>query len=184
MSESHGKNIIPDDTAAKNKPKLRAGDIVRVCGDAAELWIAGYNVRVDTYATVDTEPSKGAKKVLVTLDSIDGDSKVCTYVRRSKVKVEFNIVRATFGSVWDRGEVVETPCMVNLETKEVLKDPKYRILQEQRQPRPQTGTNQGTNHAENRLLPRYIAFPCKLAGCNGSSHGRAELIGSNGVMHR
>lgn len=120
MSKSHGKNIISDDIAAKHKPKLRAGDIVRVCGDAAELWIAGYNVRVDTYATVDAEPSKGAKKVLVTLDRIDGDSKVCTYVRRSKVKVEFNIVRATFGSVWDGGEVVETPCMVNLETKEVF----------------------------------------------------------------
>lgn len=28
--------------------------------------------------------------------------------------------RAIFGSVWDGGTVIETPCMVNTETKEVF----------------------------------------------------------------
>ena len=61
------------------------GERVRLSGDAAELWIADYNVRVDSYATVMETPAPRAKKVLVTIDSIDGDSNVTTYVRRSRV---------------------------------------------------------------------------------------------------
>ena len=61
------------------------GERVKLSGDSAELWIADYNVRVDSYATVMEKPAPRAKKVLVTIDSIDGDSNVTTYVRCSRV---------------------------------------------------------------------------------------------------
>ncbi len=61
--------------------------IVHVSGDSAELWIHDYNVRVDTDARVEETPEPHARKVLVTLFSIDGDANVTTYVRRSKLKL-------------------------------------------------------------------------------------------------
>lgn len=64
---------------------MEYGDRVWVAGDSAELWIEDYNVRVDTGATVEEEPTPSAKKVLLTLDSIDGDQNVCCLVRKSMV---------------------------------------------------------------------------------------------------
>ena len=65
---------------------LKQGDRVLISGDSATLWIEDYNVRVYTMATVEESPTKRARKVLVTLDSIDGDTDVCCLVRKSKVK--------------------------------------------------------------------------------------------------
>lgn len=65
---------------------MKQGDRVYVSGDSAELWIEDYNVRVSTNAIVEETPKKNAKKVLLTLDSIDGESNVCCMVRRSKVR--------------------------------------------------------------------------------------------------
>lgn len=66
--------------------QLKKGDRVHISGDSAELWISDYNVRVDSEGTVEEEPFPCAKKVLVTIDSIDGDNLVCTYVRRSRLR--------------------------------------------------------------------------------------------------
>ena len=65
---------------------MEQGDRVYISGDSAELWIKDYNVRVSTNATVVDTPNKNAKKVLVTLDLIDGECNVCCRVRRSKIK--------------------------------------------------------------------------------------------------
>lgn len=63
---------------------IQKGSRVRISGDSADLWIADYNVRVDSLATVEENPKKGAKKLLVTINSIDGDLNVLAYVRRSR----------------------------------------------------------------------------------------------------
>lgn len=63
---------------------IQKGPRVRISGDAANLWIADYNVRVNTLATVEVTPGRDAKKRLVTLDNIDGDQRVLTFVRRSR----------------------------------------------------------------------------------------------------
>lgn len=65
---------------------MKQGDRVYISGDSAELWIEDYNVRVSTNAIVVETPKKNAKKVLVTLDWIDGEPNVCCRVRRSKVQ--------------------------------------------------------------------------------------------------
>ena len=65
---------------------MKQGDRVYICGDSAELWIEDYNVRVSTSAIVEETPKKNSKKVLLTLDWIDGESNVCCMVRRSKVR--------------------------------------------------------------------------------------------------
>ena len=65
--------------------KLQKGSKVWLSGDSANLWIKDYNVRVDSLATVEEEPRKYAKKVLVTIDTIDGDGNVLAFVRRSRV---------------------------------------------------------------------------------------------------
>lgn len=65
---------------------MKQGDRVYVGGDSAELWIEDYNVRVSTNAIVEETPKKNAKKILLTLDWIDGESNVCCLVRRSKVR--------------------------------------------------------------------------------------------------
>ena len=70
----------------KNSPQLKTGDRVRISGDAAELWIPRYNVRVDSEATVMETPRPSNKKVLVTIDSIDHDSNVTVYVRKSGLR--------------------------------------------------------------------------------------------------
>lgn len=65
---------------------MKQGDRVYICGDSKELWIEDYNVIVSTNAILEETPKKNAKKVLVTLDWIDGESNVCCRVRRSRVK--------------------------------------------------------------------------------------------------
>lgn len=65
---------------------MKKGDRVYISGDSNELWIEDYNVRVSTIATVEETPNKNAKKVLLTLDSIDGEENVCCLVRKSMVK--------------------------------------------------------------------------------------------------
>lgn len=67
---------------------MKQGDRVHINGDASDLWIADYNVRVSTEATVEETPSKNAKKILLTLDNVDGDSNVSCYVRRSKIRLK------------------------------------------------------------------------------------------------
>lgn len=73
-------------THVKDDSHIKQGSRVMVCGDSAELWIRDYNVRVLSEATVEETPSKNAKKVLLTIDRIDGDSNVSCYVRRSKIR--------------------------------------------------------------------------------------------------
>ena len=69
----------------ENSTGLKVGDRVRISGYSDELWIEDYHVNVDTDATVMETPGKNAKKILLTLDSIDGVGNVCCMVRRSKV---------------------------------------------------------------------------------------------------
>ena len=80
---------FPEDLDADVGPillrNLTKGDKVLVEGDSAELWISDYNIRVSSYATVEQTPRVRDKKVLVTIDNIDGDSKVTVYVRRSRL---------------------------------------------------------------------------------------------------
>lgn len=87
---------------------FEAGSRVRISGDSADLWIADYSVRVDSLATVIVEPSRYAKKLLVIIDSIDGDSNVETFVRRSRaIPVEMdNIACYTAYAYVDDGVVV------------------------------------------------------------------------------
>ena len=61
------------------------GDRFRVSGDSADLWLNDYNVRVDTEGTVLEDRLKGQKKILVTLDSIDGEGNVTATIRASRL---------------------------------------------------------------------------------------------------
>lgn len=64
---------------------LRRGQRVRLSGDSASLWIKDYNVRVDSFGTILETPGPRAKKVLVSIDHIDGDNGVIKYVRINKL---------------------------------------------------------------------------------------------------
>lgn len=66
---------------------MKRGERVWISGDSSELWIQDYHVRVDTGATVEEKPSPHAKKILLTLDQIDGDYHVLCYVRKSQVTI-------------------------------------------------------------------------------------------------
>lgn len=66
--------------------ELNSGTRVRLTGDSKDMWIQDYNVRVDSNAMVLSKPLPHDKKVYVAIDSIDGDSNVCVYVRRSSCK--------------------------------------------------------------------------------------------------
>ena len=66
--------------------KIHSGTKVYLSGDSKDMWIEDYNVRVDSNATVLSEPLPHDKKVYVVIDSIDGDSNVCIYVRKSACK--------------------------------------------------------------------------------------------------
>lgn len=65
--------------------RFPVGARIRVSGDSAELWLTDYNVRVNTEGTVVETPKKTAKKILVTLDSIDGEQNACVLVHKGKV---------------------------------------------------------------------------------------------------
>lgn len=64
---------------------MKKGDRVFVSGYSDELWIEDYHVSVSTEAIVEETPDAQAKKVLLTLDAIDGENNVCCMVRKSKV---------------------------------------------------------------------------------------------------
>lgn len=51
-----------------------------VSGDSADLGIEDYNVRVSTSGIVEVAPTANGKKMLVTLDEIDGDHNVCVAI--------------------------------------------------------------------------------------------------------
>ena len=61
-------------------------DRFRVSGDSADLWLNDYNVRVDTEGTILEDRIKGQKKILVTLDYIDGESNVTVCIRASRLQ--------------------------------------------------------------------------------------------------
>lgn len=65
---------------------LKRGDRIKVNGDSEELWIKDYKVKVSIEATVVETPSPRDKKVLVSLDNIDGEYNVCCRVRKSKIE--------------------------------------------------------------------------------------------------
>lgn len=89
-----GNSYFPEDLDSDIEPlllkNLHEDDKVWVEGDSADLWIKDYNVRVSSMATVECTPAPRAKKVLVTINSIDGDSKVTTYVRKSALRIAYN----------------------------------------------------------------------------------------------
>lgn len=66
---------------------MKKGDKIWVSGGSDELWIEDYNCNVDTGGIVEETPEKKDKKVLVILDTIDGEGKVCCRVRKSKIKI-------------------------------------------------------------------------------------------------
>lgn len=70
------------------RPVIKEGMTVWLSGDSADLGIADYNVRVGSAAKVVRTPNKSDKKVLVTIDTIDGDRDVTTYVKRSTLKFD------------------------------------------------------------------------------------------------
>lgn len=60
---------------------LKKNQVISISGDSKELGIEDYNVRVNTLATVlENQANNYQKKILVTLNNIDGDSNVCTRV--------------------------------------------------------------------------------------------------------
>lgn len=66
---------------------MKYGDLVYIEGDSTELWIKGYNVRVSSYGVVALTPEKGDKKVMVCIDTIDGDRNVFAKVRKNKLRI-------------------------------------------------------------------------------------------------
>lgn len=66
---------------------MQEGDIVRIDGYADELGIEDYGcVRVITDGVIEATPKKYSKKVLVTLDCIDGEGGVTVRVFRNKLR--------------------------------------------------------------------------------------------------
>ena len=55
-------------------------------GDSKDMWISIYNVRVITTAKIVLQPRKTDKKIVVSLDDIDGDRNVCVRISKSALK--------------------------------------------------------------------------------------------------
>ena len=66
---------------------MKSGDRIWVCGGSDELWVQDYNCNVNTGGVIEETPQKSDKKVLVILDSIDGEGNVCCMVRKSKIRL-------------------------------------------------------------------------------------------------
>lgn len=65
---------------------LKKNQVISISGDSKELGIKDYNVRVNTLATVlENQADNYQKKILVTLNNIDGDSNVCARVFIKKI---------------------------------------------------------------------------------------------------
>lgn len=94
LYDTDGNSYFPEDldqdVAHILLDNLKEGDRVLVSGDSADLWISDYNVRVYTCATVEKTPAKRSKKVLVTLDSIDGDANVMALVKKAGIYAVFD----------------------------------------------------------------------------------------------
>lgn len=60
---------------------------VKVYGYSKDLWIQDYDCWVDTIGIIEEPVRPLDKKVLVTLDEIDGERNVCCLVRRSKLEL-------------------------------------------------------------------------------------------------
>lgn len=68
--------------------RMQVGDKVKVDGYADELGIKDYGaVRVVLHGTIADTPRKYSKKVLVTLDSIDGEGNVTVLCFRNKITI-------------------------------------------------------------------------------------------------
>lgn len=67
-------------------PTIQSGSRAYLSGDSAEMWLKDYNCRVSSPVTVLETPAKCARKVLVCIDSIDGEGNVTAYVRRNKLQ--------------------------------------------------------------------------------------------------
>lgn len=66
---------------------LKEGDRISVSGYADELGLKDYGaVSVETNGTVTMTPPKYAKKILVTLDSIDGEGNVTVLLYRKHIQ--------------------------------------------------------------------------------------------------
>lgn len=60
--------------------RYEKGTKIWVSGDSADLGIEDYNVRVSTSGVVEVAPTATGRKMLVTLDEIDGDHNVCVAI--------------------------------------------------------------------------------------------------------
>lgn len=67
--------------------EFKTGQKVEIDGYTDELWIQDYHVRVCSEGVVVEDTKPYDKKVLITLDNIDGDRDVTVSVRKSKVYV-------------------------------------------------------------------------------------------------
>lgn len=67
-------------------PGIQRGARAYLSGDSAEVWLKDYNCRVSSPVTVLETPAKRVRKVLVRIDSIDGEGNVTAYVRRNKLQ--------------------------------------------------------------------------------------------------
>jgi hypothetical protein len=65
---------------------LKNGDKVTINGYTDELWIKDYHTRVSTTATAMEDENPKAKKLLVTLDEIDGDRLVTVSVNKKYIQ--------------------------------------------------------------------------------------------------
>lgn len=65
--------------------EFKKDERVSVSGDADDLYIADYHVRVSTNATVLEDVSNRAKKALLLLDEIDGEGKVVAMVMKTGI---------------------------------------------------------------------------------------------------
>lgn len=68
----------------KNKD-IKKGMIFLLKGDSKNLGITDYNCRIDTTCIIEDSPKKFAKKALVTIEYIDNDNKVLSYVYTNKL---------------------------------------------------------------------------------------------------
>ena len=89
LYDAQGESWFPEelDTDAETvlRRNLKEGDLVWIEGDAAELWIKDYDIRVTTLGTVVATPGPHDKKVLVSIEFIDGDDKADVMIRRSRL---------------------------------------------------------------------------------------------------
>ena len=60
--------------------RYEKGTKIWVSWDSADLGIEDYNVRVSTSGVVEVAPTANGRKMLVTLDEIDGDHNVCVAI--------------------------------------------------------------------------------------------------------